>query len=209
MPVVGIILLVLAALIVAILLVPIYVRVRYDGTLTVRLRVWGIPITLLPSDEEDEPEGSAAVSSPRRKAGKAAELKRELGRSFREDGVGATLRYLGELGSLASRAVGRLLRAVTVDRLRLEMRISTADAADTAVRYGQVCAALYPTLAVLERAMRVRRREVRVEPGFLADGSAVFADVRLHIWVYRAAGAAIALLWRYLTMNKEGIDYGK
>ncbi len=208
MPVLWIILAVIAALIAAALLVPITARVRYDGTLTVRLRVWGIPITLLPRDEEDEPQQPAAPS-PRKKASRAAELKRELSRSFREDGVGATLRYLGELASMASRAVGRLLRAVTVDRLRLEMQISAADAADTAVRYGEVCAVLYPTLAVIERVMRVRRREVRVEPNFLAENSAVFADVRLHIWVYRAAGAAIALLWRYLTMNKEGIDNGK
>lgn len=208
MPVVGIILLVIAALIAVILLVPIYARVRYDGTLTVRLRVWGIPITLLPSDEEDEPD-EPATPSPRKKPSKAAQLKRELTRNFHEDGVGATLRYLGDLAAILSQAVGRLLRAVTVDRLHLEMRISAADAADTAVRYGQVCAALYPTLAVIERAMRVRRREVRVEPAFLAESSAAFVDVRLHVWVYRAAGAAFALLWRYLTMNKEGIDYGK
>ncbi len=208
MPVIGIILAVMAALIAAVLLVPIYARVRYDGTLTVRLRVWGIPITLLPSDEDDEPQ-TATETTPPKKPSKAAELKQELDRSFREDGVGATLRYLGELASMASQALGRLLRAVTVDRLRLEMRVAAADAADTAVRYGEVCAVLYPTLAVLERAMRVRQREVRVEPGFLAEDSAVFADIRLHIWVYRAAGAAIALLWRYLTMNKEGIDNGK
>lgn len=208
MPVLWIILAVIAALIAAVMFVPIYARVRYDGTLTVRLRVWGIPITLLPSDEDEEQE-EPAPSTPRKKTSKTAELKRELSRSFREDGVGATLRYLGELASMASQAIGRLLRSVTVDRLRLEMRISAVDAADTAVRYGEVCAALYPALAVVERAMRVRRREVRVEPGFLADGSAVFADIRLHIWVYRAAGAAIALLWRYLTMNKEGIDNGK
>ncbi len=200
MPVIGIILAVIAALIAAVLFVPIYACVRYDGTLTVRLRVWGIPITLLPSDEEDERQ-TPAVPPSRHKPSKAAELKRELARNFREDGVGATLHYLGELGAIASRAVGRLLRAVTVDRLRLEMRISAADAADTAVRYGQVCAALYPALALIERAVRVRRREVRVEPNFLADGSAAFADVRLHIWVYRAAGAAIALLWRYLMLT--------
>ncbi len=199
MPVIGIILAVIAALIAAVLFVPIYACVRYDGTLTVRLRVWGIPITLVPSDEQDERQTPAAPS--RHKPSKAAELKRELTRNFREDGVGATLHYLGELGAIASRAVGRLLRAVTVDRLRLEMRISAPDAADTAVRYGQVCAALYPALALVERAVRVRRREVRVEPNFLADGSAAFADVRLHIWVYRAAGAAIALLWRYLMLT--------
>ena len=208
MPVLWIILAVIAALIAAVLFAPIYARVRYDGTLTVRLRVWGIPITLLPSDEDEEQE-EPAPSTPRKKTSKTAELKRELSRSFHEDGVGATLRYLGELASMASQAIGRLLRSVTVDRLRLEMRISAVDAADTAVRYGEVCAVLYPALAVVERAMRVRRREVRVEPGFLADGSAVFADIRLHIWVYRAAGAAIALLWRYLTMNKEGLDNGK
>ena len=137
MPVIGIILVAVTALIAAALLVPVYARVRYDGTLTVRVRVWGIPITLLPSDEVEEADKPTAPIQ-QKKPSKAAALKRELARSFREDGVGATLHYLGELGMMASRAVGKLLRAVTVDGLRLEMRISAADAADTAVRYGQV-----------------------------------------------------------------------
>lgn len=192
-------LLLLLLVILLLLVVPVYGRIVYDGALRVRVRVLGIPVTLLPT----KPKSAPAKKSPKKKKKPAGEkdqksagsklrgLGEELSRSFREDGVTATLDTLGRLARLAGQAAGGVLRACTVDRLRLELRISTGDAADTAVRYGQVCAALYPSLAVLSHAVRVRRRQVRVEPNFLQESSDARLDVRLHIAVWRVLWALL------------------
>lgn len=181
------------------LLVPIYVHIRYDDKLRLTVRLWGIPITVLPDEEADEEILDLLLGRNKRKKSHFARLREEVGRSYREDGLGMTVSYLGEVFKLVFGMLGRLVRAITVDHLRLEMTVSGADAADTAVEYGKVCAALYPILAVIERAVTVRRREVRIEPNFLNESSAVFADVRLHV----AAGAALVLQWKYLKKTLE------
>ncbi len=191
------------------LLVPVYGRVVYDGEqLRVRVRVLGVPITLLPRPEKARPDTG---DKPRRtgKGKKPAPSKwQELTQMFREDGPAATLHYLSELARLAGQAVGRLLRAVTVDKLHLELLVATADPSDTAVRYGQVCGVLYPALAAISGPVRIRRRQVRVEPNFLLEKSDVRLDVRLHVGVYRLLWAAIVVLVRFLVItdseeNKE------
>ena len=145
MPVVFV-LLGLIAVMVLVLFVPVYGRIRYDGEWRVSLRVWGIPIPLLPAAEEER-ETPAAVKKKQKK--KSSSKKEELKQLFREDGLEGTLRLFGRLAVLAGKTAGRLLRAVTVDKLELELLVAAEDAADTAVRYGQVCGVLYPALAAI------------------------------------------------------------
>lgn len=197
---------VLGLLLLALLLLlflPVYVRVGYDQELTVRVRVLGIPFTLLPAPPREESPKKEKTAAPKGKPSKAKELKKELTDSFRRDGVGATLHYLQQLAVVAGKAAGRMLRAVTVDTLHLELCIATGDPSDTAVRYGQVCGVLYPALSAVEQVVTVRRRQLRVEPNFLLDTGGVYADVRLHVWVFRVVGAALWLLCRYLMMSTQ------
>ena len=204
------ILLGLVGLILLILLTPLYARVSYDGELRVKLWVWGIPVTLLPSGESP----SDKIPKKRSRKEEKSSKKEELAAQFRQDGVEATLRFLGEAARIAMGAVGRLLRCITVDKLLLEMRIAADDAADTAVRYGQVCGVLYPTLSALSGPVRVKKQSLRVEPNFLVEKSDVRLDVRLHVAVYRLAAAALWLLWRLIMLktlddSKEGVQHGK
>ncbi len=193
-------------LVLLILFVPVYVRLVYDGELCLAVRILGIPLTVLPT--QDKPKEPKPKKSPRasgKKPSKVQEFKTMLTTSFREDGVAATVSYLGELARLAGSAVGDALRAITVDKLHLDMLIATGDAGDTAVRYGQVCSALYPALAAISLKVRVRRQELRVEPNFLLEKSAAYADVRLRVSVYRVVGAGLKFLVKYFMLNATDI----
>ncbi len=200
-----------------VLFVPVYARVTYEDELCVRARVLGVPITLLPSkDVPEEQERTPEKKAKPQKPSKTKELLDEVSRSFKEDGVAATLQYLGELAKLAGQAVGRVLRSITVDKLDLELIVADGDADATAILYGQVCSVLYPAFAAIAGVIKVRKRNLRVEPNFLLENSTVRADVRLHIWVYRLVGAAIVLLVRYMLLkdtdlitDKEEANHGK
>ena len=189
-------LLALLGLVLLALLVPIYGRAVYDGELRVKIWVLGIPVTLLPSSPSDKPK------KPAKKQPKKPSKLEELKELLRQDDIGGTLQFLRELASLVGKTAGRLLRAVTVDKLGLSLCIATGDPADTARLYGEVCGVLYPSLAAVERVVRVRRRALRVEPNFLLEQGGARFDVRLHLSVLRLAGAAIALLWGFLMMKE-------
>lgn len=183
------------------LFVPVYATISYDGDWRIRLRVLGIPIELFPCPQaQDKAATKAGQDKPdsKKKPSKWQQIVTEL----RADGPAATLRYLSRLAALVGTAAGRTLRAVTVDKLHLEWIVATGEPADTAVRYGQVCTALYPPLAAIGRLMRIRRQEIRVEPNFLLQESDMRLDVRLHIAVYRLVAALIALAAGVLFMRE-------
>ncbi len=186
------------------LFVPLGARIAYDGELQVRLRVLGIPITLLPAKKGDSSAEKPPPKPKKKAAGpsKGQQLKQELSTAFRQDGLGATLQYLGELARLAKSALGRLLHSITVDKLTLEMLLATGDAAETAKLYGTVCGAVYPLLAAVSGPLRIKKRALRIEPNFLLPQSGVQFDVRLHVRVYQAVAAALWLLLRYMTIRE-------
>ncbi len=197
-------------LLLLLLLVPVSVCISGDSPWRVRVRVLGIPLTLVPA--KDKPARTKKRSnkkaktdqSPPKKPSKAAQIKEELRAAFRQDGVAATARYLQRLAELAGQAAGKMLRAITVDRLRLRLLVVVQeDAAETALLYGRLSGVVYPAVAVLERFMRIRRRDVRVEPGFLQTCGRVTADVRLHAVPVRLLWAALWFALRYSEINDQ------
>lgn len=189
----------LLLLLVVILSVPIYGRITYNGAFSVRIRVLGIPVSLLPQNETASPP---VKSSAKAKAEQPSKLK-EIATLMKQDDVAGTLRFLGEVATLAGKTVGRLLRSITVTDLNFQMRIATEDPAVTAQRYGQICSVLYPALALIEHWVRIRRRHLRVEPNFLLSDTAVRFDIRLQVSLWRLLGAALALLWGFVILKEK------
>lgn len=190
----------LIALLMVVLSVPVFGRITYDGALSVRIRVLGIPVTLVPQPEKATPRRTRkAKTEPTQKPSKYQELISLL----KQDSLAGTLSFLREVASLAAKTVGRVLRSLTVTRLDLQLIVATDDPAVTAQRYGQVCGVLYPALAGIESVVSVRQRNLRVEPNFLMEKSAVRFDICLRMSVWRLLGAGISLLWGFLMMKEQ------
>ena len=204
------ILLGLLALLLILLLVPVTLWVIFDGHLQVRLwyllpvrldahfeedttvtvTVLGRPVWTYPGEDEQETEEKADKPPQARAKGKVKELVTEM----KSGGILSTLTFLVELLRLLQTESGKLLKRITITRLRLQARISTGEAAETAQLYGGVCAVLFPLLARVEQAMRVRHREVRVEPDFLSEHSAVRMDMRLRLSLLHLIMAVVTVI---------------
>ena len=193
----------LLLLVTVLLSIPVYGRLTYDGELSAQVQVLGVPITLMPRPEPEPKPASAQSSSKKKKKEKQPSKLKELAELLKQDDLSGTLYFVGEVAVLAGKTVGRLLRSITVNRLDLQMRIATDDVATTAQRYGQVCSVLYPALALIERWVRIRRRNLRVEPNFLVEESAVRFDIRLQVSLWRLLGAAVSLLWGFLMLKED------
>ena len=192
------VLLAVVALVLLLLSLPVVGRITYDGELTVYARILGIRVTLYP-EEQEKTEPQTKRRTKKKKPSKLQELKELL----RQDDVAGTLRFIGDVAKLVKRAAGRFLRAVTVTHLQLQMLIATGDPADTAQLYGQVCGVLYPALETIAYYVRIRRRQVRVEPNFLLDKSQARFDIRLRISLWRLIGVIVTLLWGFLLLRNE------
>ncbi len=188
----------------ALLIVPVYARFTFSDELRLCVRVWGIPIFRYSSEEQTPPSAD--------KKEKPTKL-RSTAERFKADGVSATLHLFKELTRLASGAARRLIAAITVDKLCLQLYIVGSDAAETAENTGKVCAALYPTVTALQQTvLRIRKRAITVTPDFLAENGRVIADVTAHVIPLRLLIVTGWVLFRYRMItkrHKEVFQYGK
>ncbi len=205
----------LLLLLVLVLSSPLSVRCFYRETLQVTLRVWGFPVQFLPRPKTQQTTGKAASA----KTAKKPSLLTQLRESFEQDGVAATLQWLSQLAGLLSKTVGKLLDAVLVKTLRLEVRISGEDASAVAVHYGEFCAAFYPLYALVSTRLDIRKQHIDLRPDFAQEGAAVLLDVTARISLWRLLYAALYCGFSFLRMTskidingtkrKDGTDNGR
>lgn len=187
------------ALIAVLLLIPLHVRACYDGELRVRARYAFVSVWLYPRSEKPEkPPKKGKPGKPGKK--KKAEKSKfsEIEQLLKEEGVAAAADYLAEMAKLTGRAVRKALAAVTVDSLRLKIRVVSGEAASTAVEYGKVCAAVYPAEGFLESLMHVKRRTLDIQPDFLGKSGEVKGNVRLHVIPFRILCIAVQFFIGYI-----------
>lgn len=178
-----------------ILVLPVSARVAFHGELRIQVRVLAIPFTVYPRKEKKKREArKAGRKRPAPKKTKKKDGLSSVGAMLKEDGVGATARYLSEMAALVKTAAVRVLRAITVRELKLRLTVGGEDAAQTAIRHGALCGAVFPALAALEGSMRVRRREVQVTPDFVYGESRANLDLRVSAMPLRLLCAAIGLM---------------
>ena len=127
-------------------------------------------------------------------------------RAIDEKGLLEVLHGVTEaVGSLLKRTE-RLLRKGVFKRFDLRIVCGDGDPADAALRYGTLCAAVYPLLTLLDSAMKCKRRKVDIRCDFDAEGMQASFDGQLNYRPWHFVCFVCGLLWRYLQskIRKEG-----
>lgn len=213
------ILLALFLILLLLLLMPVILRISFDGGLhilvwlllpfrldatadeevSVSVRVLGAPLWSFPSEEEEDVADSDKIAkSKKRAAGKIQELTAEL----KSGNLLSTLTFIKDFVRLIGDESGRLFRRMVVDRLWLQARVATGDAAETAQLYGTLCSVLYPLLTRWSQVAKIRRRDVRIEPDFLSENGAVRFDLRFRLSVFTLLTTVLAVVRGIDSLNE-------
>ena len=179
------------ALLLALLLVyPLRLELRYhEEGFSARLRVLFLFVRLFP-----RPPKKAAPAAAEKTAAPAPEAPP---RRHSLEAVLDTLRLINDLLPQAGMGLGYILRHTTLSRCRIRVTAAREDAADTALRCGQVNAAFYSAYALAANVIRVKEFRLQVTPDYLGgpESADVQAQLRLRpssilwggmIFVFRA-----------------------
>lgn len=92
------------------------------------------------------------------------------GKSF-IDGFDANsvLALLAFIGSQTKGTLSKVIRKrITIKEVSIGFTVTGEDAADTAIKYGQVASVVFPAMSFLTRNMKVRKYDIELTPDFLA-----------------------------------------
>ena len=104
-----------------------------------------------------------------------------------------------ELAKIAAGALKGIFRHIVIKKLDVGIALNAGDAASTAVRYGQLCSAVYPSINVITAITVCKDYHVTLEPIFDDERSTeVYADIHAYIRVgfvlWHALKAGVKLL---------------
>lgn len=98
----------------------------------------------------------------------------------------------------AAPPIKRLFKKIKFRQVYLDYVVGTDDAAKTALKYGGLCATIYPVIEWLTTYFDFDAREINIEADFSAEKDDIFAYGVIKLRVSTALGCAIWLLTRVI-----------
>ncbi len=117
---------------------------------------------------------------------------------YTDHGYDGIVKMLGGVKTSLGGFFGKLYKTVVFDELYITMITAGSDAADTAIKHGNLCAWAYPILGKLVSTCKVKKYDFDFSPDFLAPKSTATAYVRLHVTPIHITNATVLLALQLL-----------
>ena len=117
---------------------------------------------------------------------------------YRTHGVDGILEILRRVFSYLGSFFGDMMKALVIEELYLDIGCAKKDAAETAIHYGEVCAALYPMLGALASKCKIKKYDINVYPDYLARFGRASFFVKFHVYPIYLTGVTVVLVCRML-----------
>lgn len=190
-----------------------------DNELSYRVKYGAL--TIFDSDkQEKETESKPPPQSSKKKApeksGTVGRLLNFLGlseissvanvkHSISANGVVGTIRAALDAVRSLFRRIFRLIRKGVFKKFDLKIAVGDADAADAALRYGQICALIFPMMTFLENTMCFKNRSIDICCDDTLEETQISFNGQLNYRPWHFVCFAAGLFWNYIktTSKKE------
>lgn len=173
------------------LLMPVKLKATYNEDFRCVLKIGFVKFSLYPTKPKKKKKKKPKKADEEQKS---EETKKE---SFiKEKGISWLFDLIKKIADLAVGALKDFFRHIIVKKLLLSISIAGSDAADTAVKYGYCCSAVYPAFGIIVGAVKCKKYGVDISPNFEEKAkSAVNMELE----------ARIKILWLLALVIKHGI----
>lgn len=173
------------------LLMPVKLKATYNEDFRCVLKIGFVKFSLYPPKPKKKKKKKPKKADEEQKS---EETKKE---SFiKEKGISWLIDLIKKIADLAVGALKDFFRHIIVKKLLLSISIAGSDAADTAVKYGYCCSAVYPAFGIIVGAVKCKKYGVDISPNFEEKAkSAVNMELE----------ARIKILWLLALVIKHGI----
>lgn len=184
---------------VLLLSIPVILELEYTDTVKCKVSWLFLKINIypLPKKKEKKPkEEHKKKKEPKPKKEEPEKPKKEnfLKTFYNNQGLSGVIELLKNcVAALKRFSIKFIKRAVIFKKLHLEIHITEGDAAATALKYGKVCSALYPSLGFICSNMRVKDYKVNVYADYCGEKTSVELVTKTAIIPRALIGAGISL----------------
>lgn len=195
------------AFLILLLVIQVSVDINYRDKLLVSVRYAGIKVFDGSKPKKEKP---AKESKKQEKpAADKPKKKNFVSEIFRKNGKIEGVKFIfGVLKITLSRIIW-MLKKIKFRNLYLDISVASDDAANTAVTYGAVCAAVYPVINLLEQNTGFFAKEINIYTDFEKLSPEIKAAISLKTRLIYALITLIFWLTAFLKLKKESGKNGR
>lgn len=180
------------------LLIPVHINIEYDGEVRIVVRYLFIKYNVYPQPPKKEKKKPEKKKKPEEEE-KEKEKKENPAVSFvKEHGIDAVIEILKAVIDIIKNSLGSTARHLVISKLVINAIIVGKDSADTALKYGYACSAIYPMVSILENTAQLRRHSEDISAGFLFEKTIVEFIFHSRIRPYWLVGMGISAVVKLL-----------
>ncbi len=124
-------------------------------------------------------------------------------KTYKSKGLIGTIKYFATILKMLFKKLFWVMRHFKFRKFCLNLTVATPDAANTAIKYGGICSAIYPMISFLQSNTDFKTKAINISTDFektKSEFSIGFSvTTRLFFWVI----AAIALIFEYLKLQRK------
>lgn len=158
------ILAVLLLLIALILLLPVSVYLNYKEDFSFKIKFLNIKVFPLKEKKQNE-----KTDKPQSNAKKDNQLKTSFQKLKEKYGFSGAIKEIFAFLKECLKHLGGFLKTVKFRKVKLNLVVAESDAFKTAIKYGEVCAVVYPVLSYLESKANIKYKKIDVKSDFNAQ----------------------------------------
>lgn len=177
------------ALIALILFMPIDFCINYDKKLDIKIKILGLKFKI------------PSFKSKNKKSKNSSSASKNIFQSLKSRGWICSIKYVSSVISLMGKTVKIFLQKIRIKYLSLKTCISGEDAFETAIKYGQASAVIYPAVSCLKEFINIKELNLLVEPDFKSFQSKVFFKTCFRANIFNLLVVTIIFIKSYTSLE--------
>lgn len=191
---------------IAVLSIPVVLDMEYGEVFKLRVSWLFVKINILPKDEnkrkpkkkkEQKQEKQQAEKTPAETPAADVPKKENPIKIFYEDqGVLGIVELINNVASYLGKFSKGFLKSIYIKKLRIIIRVTEGDAAQTAIRYGKFCQMIYPPLGFICSSCHVKDYDVNIQADYCGDKTKGEFETKVALIPRSVINAGIAFVFR-------------
>lgn len=180
---------------------PLTVDLSYEDKFVLKIRYAGITLFDNNRTELDKKSDKKQVEKPK---GSTPQKKDNFFvKTYKQKGLLGTVSYFSDILVIVLKKLWWIVKRFKFRKFKLDLTVATADAADTAIQYGKVCAAIYPVISLLQTITDFKLQQINIGTDFDKTkwefNGAILVKTPLVYWIV----AVISVLIQILKLQRE------
>ena len=202
-----IVLWVILGILLILLFSPLCVTMIYQESFCAKIRFLFLTYTFSPENSKEKEKASQKGKKAEKSKEKKEDTDSQKDQSkwknlFKERGLGGMIDLVKKFVEQVTEPIKKLFTHFHIKKLICEVSVSTEDAAETAILYGQACAVIYPAVAMLTEAAQFYQFTASVAPDFDKKKSSVNFELKFHVLTIWLLIAAVQTLFHFIKFRK-------